>query len=102
MVTLEEYKVIYEECHKRIETVWRRASCLRDTRYCFDASVLRTSLRSYIPTIEGVYETYTTAPSYKTKDFTNYVAKLQNDVKSFEEQLKNAEEILERNRKLGY
>lgn len=53
-------------------------------------------------TIESVYNAYTTAPSFKNKDFTEYLKKLENEVKDKEEYLIKVTAISEANKKAGY
>ncbi|MBO5439108.1 MAG: hypothetical protein J6A53_00465 [Clostridia bacterium] len=53
-------------------------------------------------TIESVYNAYTTAPFFKNKDFTEYLKKLENEVKDKEEYLIKVTAISEANKKAGY
>lgn len=102
MITLEQYKVIYENCYSRMTKVKNRASALKDGRFWFGATSFRLDVDNFMKTIESVYNAYTTAPSFKNKDFTQYVQKLENDVKGYEEYLIKVREISEANKKNGY
>ena len=102
MITLEQYKVKYEECYQRMIRVRNRASALTDGRFWFGATSFKLDIDKYMKTIKSVYDTYTTAPSYKSKDFTAYVDKLELNVRGFEEQLIKVIEVCEANKKNGY
>ena len=102
MITLEQYKVIYENCHVRMTKVRNQASVLKDGRFWFGATSFRLDIDKFMKTIESVYNAYTTAPSFKNKDFTQYVQKLENDVKGYEKYLIKVREISEANKKNGY
>ncbi len=102
MVTLEQYKIKYEECYKRMVRVKNLASALKDGRFWFGATSFRLDIDKFMKTIKSVYDAFTTAPSFKSKDFTQYVNKLENDVKCFEEQIIKVKEISEANKKAGY
>ena len=102
MVTLSQYNAKFEECYKRMTRVKNLASALKDGRFWFGATSFRLDVDKYMKTIASVYNVYTTSPSYKSKDFTQYVEKLENDVKGYEEYLIKVKEISEANKKNGY
>ena len=88
MVSLAEYKAAYAGFYARMTRVKNLASALKDGRYGFHATSFRLDIEKYMSQIEKVYQLYTTAPSYKSKDFTDYVKKLEADVSYMEERLK--------------
>ena len=93
MITLTEYKEIYKEYYERIMRVKRLASALKDGRFWFGATSFRLDVQQFIETMEKVYTAYTTAPSFKSKDFTSAVEKLKRDVTDKETTLKRVKEI---------
>ncbi|MBO5357531.1 MAG: hypothetical protein J6A95_07155 [Clostridia bacterium] len=102
MVTLEQYKIKYRELYKRMERVRNLASALSDGRFWFGATSFKLEIKKYMETIESVYNAYTTAPSFKNKDFTEYLKKFENEVKDKEEYLIKVTAISEANKKAGY
>ena len=102
MITLSQYNAKYDECYKRMTRVKNLASALKDGRFWFGATSFRLDVDKYMKTIKSVHDVYNSAPSYKSKDFTQYVEKLENDVKGYEEYLIKVKEISEANKKNGY
>ena len=102
MITLEQYKLKYQELYKRMERVRNLASALSDGRFWFGATSFKLEVKKYMETIESVYKAYTTSPSFKNKDFTDYLKKLENEVKEKEECLIKVTEISKANKKAGY
>ena len=102
MITLSQYNAKFEECYKRMTRVSNLASALKDGRFWFGATSFRLDVDKYMKTIKSVNDAYNSAPSYKSKDFTQYVQKLENDVKGYEEYLIKVKEISEATRKAGY
>ena len=102
MVTLSQYNAKYDECYKRMTRVKNLASALKDGRFWFGATSFRLDVDKYMKTIQSVHDLYNSAQSYQSKDFTQYVEKLENDVKGYEEYLIKVKEISEANKKAGY
>ena len=102
MITLSQYNAKFEECYKRMTRVRNLASALKDGRFWFGATSFRLDVDKYMKTIKSVNDAYNSAPSYQSKDFTQYVEKLEYDVKGYEEYLIKVKEISEATRKAGY
>ena len=102
MITLSQYNAKFEECYKRMTRVSNLASALKDGRFWFGATSFRLDVDKYMKTIKSVNDAYNSAPSYQSKDFTQYVEKLEYDVKGYEEYLIKVKEISEATRKAGY
>ena len=101
MVTLSEYKRIYEDTRKRIEAVRVRATKISTKGNFFDPITLKNSCEAYLKQIAAVYSVYTTAASYSGKDFTHYTSKLQSDLRDFEAKADKLESIAEAIKKNG-
>ena len=102
MVTLSQYNAKYDECYKRMTKIKNLASALKDGRFWFGATSFRLDVDKYMKTIQSVHDAYNSTPSYQSKDFTQYVEKLENNVKGYEEYLIKVKEISEATRKAGY
>ena len=87
--------MIYEEIRERIERVRIRATKIGIKGNYFEPITLRTTAENYLCRIDKVYAVYTSAPSYRTKDFTSYVTTLRADADSLEAFAERVEAVAE-------
>ena len=80
MITLQDLERIVPDLIAQLEKIHRDMSRYKKLNTDFRGITLMREIEAKIRQIKGVYEHYRTAPSYRTKDFTNWVQKERNYV----------------------
>ena len=80
MITLTDLETIVPEIIAELEKIHRDMSRYKKLNTDFRGITLMREIEAKIRQIKGVHEHYRTAPSYRTKDFTNWVQKERNYV----------------------
>ena len=84
MLTLDEFKVKYRDIEKRMQRIHNLASHF--SSYTANLGVgFILNFNEYQSTVSKVYEYITTAPSFKSKDFTYYVERWDKELDDWEE-----------------
>jgi hypothetical protein len=102
MITLEEYKELYPTIRKRVEKIYTRATKISTKGNFFEPISLKLGLEKYLIVLDKVYQSYITAPSFKSKDFTSYVKKITAEIEDYERIATKCESIAEAMKKGGY
>lgn len=80
MTTLKDLEKIIPDSIERMRTIKRNMSRYKKLDTDYRAKTLMNEIDAKINQVESVYELYKTAPSYKTKNFDNYVNSLNHYV----------------------
>ena len=81
MTTLSDLERIVPDIISRLEQIRRNMSRYKKLETDYRGKTLMREIEAKIDVIKKVYEVYKTAPSYKTKNFDNWVAKEEHYVK---------------------
>ena len=88
MLTLDEFKVKYRDIEKRMQRIHNLASHFRSYTESLGVAFI-LDFNAYQSTVRKLDETFTTAPSFKSKDFTRYAERWDKELDGWEERYRS-------------